>query len=158
MHRSRLLPSRVSCVLRNLYMFQRVYYLVCPILDILYLRTTSKLSNRHTQWCHKMECSYLSATSEGKICRIMVDQKLDGELDDFDITHYCKGNPNHCYFYRSYSVQRATNKQLELSRSKKIQVTFFDELSKRKLGDVEISVEPRGDPAAFSKLIKRRIR
>ena len=33
----------------------------------------------------------------------MLEQKLDGELDDFDVTHYCKGNPDYCFFFRSYN-------------------------------------------------------
>lgn len=50
-----------------------------------------------------MECSHLLNDPSQKICRQMIDQGLDGELDDFDVTHYCKGNPNYCFFFRFYS-------------------------------------------------------
>jgi hypothetical protein len=72
---------------------------VCPKVDILYLRTTPKLSNKNTKVI-KMECPYLFIDPGRKICRQMTEQGLDGELDDFDVTHYCKGNPNHCFFFR----------------------------------------------------------
>jgi len=48
-----------------------------------------------------MDCPYSSVTQNEKICRLMEVQGLDAELDDFDLTHYCKGNPNHCFFFRS---------------------------------------------------------
>ncbi|MDH5783062.1 MAG: hypothetical protein OEZ35_05295 [Candidatus Bathyarchaeota archaeon] len=50
-----------------------------------------------------MECPYLLIDPGRKICRQMTEQGLDGELDDFDVTHYCKGNPNHCFFFRFYN-------------------------------------------------------
>jgi hypothetical protein len=106
----------------------------------------------------KMKCPYLSDGSKEKICSLMIKQGLDGELDDFDITHYCKGNPNHCYFYRSYKVQKPTNEQLEDRKPEKIQVTFFDELSKLKLEEAEISVDPDDSYPLYLKLIKRGFR
>ncbi len=75
---------------------------VCPKVDILYLRTTRKLSNKNTKVI-KMECPYLLIDPSRKICRKMTEQGLDGELDNFDVTHYCKGNPNHCFFFRFYN-------------------------------------------------------
>ncbi|MFB0514952.1 MAG: hypothetical protein ACETVQ_05180 [Candidatus Bathyarchaeia archaeon] len=68
----------------------------------MYLRTTPKLSNKNTKVI-KMECPYLLIDPSRKICRQMTEQGLDGELDDFDVNHYCKGNPNYCFFFRFYN-------------------------------------------------------
>jgi hypothetical protein len=107
----------------------------------------------------KMECPYLSAASDEKICKLMTEQGLDGAIDDFDITHYCKGNPNHCYFYRLCNVQKPTiEEQLENSKPEKIQVVFFDELSKLKLGEAEISVDYDESHPLYFKLVKRGFR
>lgn len=106
----------------------------------------------------KMECPYLSVAPNGKICRLMVGQGLDGDLDDFDITHYCKGNPNHCYFYRSCSGQKTADKQREESAPRKIQVAFYDELSKLKLGEAKISVARDESHPLYLELIKRGFR
>lgn len=105
----------------------------------------------------KMECPYLSAAPKGKICWLMVEQRLDGELDDFDITHYCKGNPNYCYFYRSCSLQKTAAEQLEENKSEKMQVAFSDEPSKLKLGEAKISVDHEKSHLLL-KLIKRGFR
>jgi len=87
----------------EILIFSEVYNIVvCPKLDILYLRTTPKLSNKNAKVI-KMECPYLLIDPGRKICRQMTEQGLDGELDDFDVTHYCKGNPNHCFFFRFYN-------------------------------------------------------
>ena len=88
----------------------------------------------------------------------MIKEGLDGELDDFDITHYCKGNPNHCYFYRSCRVQKSTSEQIEDRKPEKIQVVFYDELSKLKLGETEISVDHDDCHPLYFKLIKRGFR
>ncbi len=103
----------------------------------------------------KMECPHLSPASNRRICRLMVEQGLDGELDDFDITHYCKGNPSHCYFYRTCSIQKPVIKQLEENKPEKIQVTFFDELTKPKLGEAEISVDQDESHPLLLKFIER---
>lgn len=77
---------------------------VCPKVDILYLRTTPKLSNKNTE-VEKMECPYILIDLGRKICSQMTEKGIDGELDDFDVTHYCRGNPNHCFFFRFYNNQ-----------------------------------------------------
>lgn len=105
-----------------------------------------------------MECPYLSVAPNRKICRPMVEQGLDGELDHFDITHYCEGNPNHCYFYRSCNAQESAAKLLEEGKPEKIQAAFFDELSKLKLGETEISVDHDESHPLHLKLIKRGFR
>ena len=105
-----------------------------------------------------MECHYLSVAPNGKICRLMIEQGLDGELDDFDLTHYCKENPNHCYFYRLCGAPKTAHEQHEENKPEKIQVTFYDELSKIKLGETEISVDPDESYPLHFKLIKRGFR
>jgi hypothetical protein len=30
----------------------------------------------------------------------MIEKGLDGKISDFDIQHFCNGNPVNCYFYR----------------------------------------------------------
>jgi len=45
-----------------------------------------------------MKCPYIS-NSPPK-CTRMIEEGLDGELSDFDIQHFCDGNPVNCYFYR----------------------------------------------------------
>jgi len=103
-----------------------------------------------------MECPYLSEGSDERVCNQMINQGLDGELDEFDIKHYCKGNPNHCYFYRTCEAQKTTNEQHVDSKPEKIQVVFYDELSKLKLGEAEIPVD--SDNPLHFKLAKRGFR
>jgi hypothetical protein len=31
----------------------------------------------------------------------MIEKGLDGNLSDFDVQHFCDGNPINCYFYRA---------------------------------------------------------
>lgn len=65
-----------------------------------------------------MKCPFLLADTKEKVCRQMLKQGLDGELDDFDIAHYCVGNPNHCFFYRFHSRRINAPRQLEVDESK----------------------------------------
>jgi len=37
---------------------------------------------------------------ESKTCRRMLEDGLDAEVADFDIEHYCRGNPTCCYYFR----------------------------------------------------------
>lgn len=60
-----------------------------------------------------MGCPYLQTDTDRKVCRQMVEQGLDGEIDDFDVIHYCRGNPNHCFFFRFYHRGTQTTAQLE---------------------------------------------
>jgi len=106
----------------------------------------------------KMECPYLWIASKGKICRLMVKQKRDGELDDFDITHYCRENPNHCYFYRSHSLQKTAAEQLEQNKLENMQVPFSDEPLKYELTEPKISVDHDESHPLLLKLIKKGFR
>jgi hypothetical protein len=54
----------------------------------------------------KTRCPYLLVESEKKTCRQMIEHGLDEELDDFDITHYCQGNPNYCFYFRFFSSHK----------------------------------------------------
>jgi hypothetical protein len=60
-----------------------------------------------------MKCPYLHVETNGKVCRQMVNQGLDGELEDFDLKHYCEGNPNHCFFFRFFYNQESVLEQPE---------------------------------------------
>ncbi|MDH5437699.1 MAG: hypothetical protein OEX76_02230 [Candidatus Bathyarchaeota archaeon] len=35
-----------------------------------------------------------------KTCAMMTKEGLNGNLSDFDIKHFCKGNPILCYYFR----------------------------------------------------------
>ncbi len=65
-----------------------------------------------------MKCPFLLADPKEKVCRQMLKQGLDGELEDFDIAHYCIGNPNHCFFYRFHSRHINPPRQPEGDESK----------------------------------------
>lgn len=60
-----------------------------------------------------MRCPYVFIDSGRRICRQMTEQGLDGTLDDFDITYYCEGNPNYCFFFRFRNKQTQVTEQLE---------------------------------------------
>ena len=45
-----------------------------------------------------MKCPYLRNSPPR--CTKMIEKGLDGKLTDFDIEHFCDGNPVRCYFYR----------------------------------------------------------
>lgn len=47
-----------------------------------------------------MQCPYLSAKEGKKTCERMLEFGMDGEVTDFDIEHFCEGNPVCCYFFR----------------------------------------------------------
>lgn len=47
-----------------------------------------------------MQCPYLSTNRGNKTCHRMLDLGMDGEVTDFDIEHFCEGNPVCCYFFR----------------------------------------------------------
>jgi hypothetical protein len=55
-----------------------------------------------------MRCPYLSSASS-KECVKMLEQNIDDELSDFDLKHFCDGNPVYCYYFRL--------PQLELKRT-----------------------------------------
>jgi len=105
-----------------------------------------------------MECPHLSVAPDNKICKLMTDQRLDGALDEFDITHYCKGNPNLCYFHRLYTVQKPANRQPEENQSEAIQVALKDQLLKPQLEEAEISPNRDESPLLYFELVRRGFR
>lgn len=46
-----------------------------------------------------MKCPYLSSGSK-KECVKMLSQDMVDELTDFDLAHFCDGNPVYCYYFR----------------------------------------------------------
>ena len=52
-----------------------------------------------------MKCPYLSEASK-KVCVKMLELKLKGDLTDFDIRHYCTGNPIFCYYFRLPQIDK----------------------------------------------------
>jgi len=71
-----------------------------------------------------MKCPYLSEASK-KICVKMLELKLKGELTDFDIRHYCTGNPIFCYYFRLPQIEKEMEK-------KKLRTIFEGEISQSK--------------------------
>jgi hypothetical protein len=57
--------------------------------------------NRKTR---KMQCPYLE-TNPKRTCRKMLEAEVDEAISDFDLTHYCEGNPICCYYYRLSTTQ-----------------------------------------------------
>jgi len=48
-----------------------------------------------------MQCPHLFVNDNVRICKRMVEEGIDGKVSDFDVQHYCQGNPVHCYYYRA---------------------------------------------------------
>lgn len=53
-----------------------------------------------------MKCPYLSSASKKK-CVKMLAENIDEELSDFDLKHFCDGNPVYCYYFRLHALQAA---------------------------------------------------
>ena len=83
-------------------------------MDILYMRETEKLFNRNTEKegikmeqpvqkqrkdTRHVKCPYFRK-SPNKICVRMAEKGLDDSLSNFDIKHFCNGNPINCFFFR----------------------------------------------------------
>jgi hypothetical protein len=47
-----------------------------------------------------MQCLYLSINEGTRSCQRMLDLGMAAEVTDFDIEHFCEGNPVCCYFFR----------------------------------------------------------
>jgi hypothetical protein len=54
-----------------------------------------------------MECPHLFVKDEVKICKRMVEMGVDAHVTDFDVQHYCHGNPINCYYFRTSEKQSA---------------------------------------------------
>jgi hypothetical protein len=63
-----------------------------------------------------MKCPYLSSASK-KECVKMLAENLGGELSEFDLKHFCDGNPIYCYYFRvpqTHSGTRLQRTEVEL--------------------------------------------
>ncbi len=52
----------------------------------------------------KMRCPYLSNATE-KVCVKMLEAQISEALNDFDLKHFCDGNPIYCYYFRLPQLQ-----------------------------------------------------
>ena len=61
-----------------------------------------------------MKCPYLSSGSK-KECVKMLSQDMVDTLTDFDLKHFCDGNPIYCYYFRlpPTKMKRQTMKPLK---------------------------------------------
>jgi len=83
----------------------------------LYTRETEKLFNKNTvaeegtrvektvqEQKQRKDVGYVKCPhfrSPNKICARMAEKGLDAKLSDFDIQHFCNGNPINCFFFRT---------------------------------------------------------
>lgn len=67
-----------------------------------------------------MKCPYLSTASK-KVCVKMLENQLKDEITDFDIKHFCDGNPIYCYYFRLPAIE-ATAKEKETLTEKMPQI------------------------------------
>jgi len=74
-----------------------------------------------------MKCPYLSEASK-KICVKMLELKLKGDLTDFDIRHYCTGNPIFCYYFRLPQIE----KEMKENEKKTLKEIFREEILRPK--------------------------
>jgi hypothetical protein len=61
-----------------------------------------------------MECPCLSECKGKKVCMEMLEKGIDDEVSDFDLEHYCQGNPVNCYFFRMLKREEADQPQKKL--------------------------------------------
>jgi hypothetical protein len=57
-------------------------------------KKTVQHKNRKTR---KMQCPYLE-TNPKRTCKKMLEAEVDEAISDFDLAHYCEGNPICCYY------------------------------------------------------------
>jgi len=74
-----------------------------------------------------MKCPYLSEASK-KVCVKMLELKLKGDLTDFDIRHYCTGNPIFCYYFRLPQIE----KEMKENEKKTLKEIFREEILRPK--------------------------
>ena|GEM_PF-2094867 len=56
-----------------------------------------------------VKCPYFRQ-SPNKICVRMAEKGLDARLSNFDIQHFCNGNPINCFFFRLSPSEREDEK------------------------------------------------
>jgi len=67
-----------------------------------------------------MTCPHIVIKAGKKVCKRMIEDGLNGAVSDFDVNHYCKGNPIHCYYFRTAPKQKLLD--WRASRRKKVEV------------------------------------
>lgn len=82
-----------------------------------------------------MKCPYLSEASK-KVCVKMLELKLKGDLTDFDIRHYCTGNPIFCYYFRLPQIE----KEMKENEKKTLKEIFREEILRPK-PEIRVSSE-----------------
>ena len=68
------------------------------------MRKVSIMLHQKAKNTKGVKCPYLS-NSPKRICLKMVEAGLDARVSQFDVKHFCMGNPNNCYYFR-FSSQR----------------------------------------------------
>jgi len=68
-----------------------------------------------------MKCPYLSVDEGKNICIRMEEEGKVGEVSDFDVLHYCNGNPVNCYYFRN---SKNTTVQSEKTLKQKLSQIF----------------------------------
>lgn len=63
-----------------------------------------------------MRCPYLSDATK-KVCVKMLEAQISGDLNDFDLRHFCDGNPIYCYYFRLPQLQNQTRPERKISPS-----------------------------------------
>ena len=63
-----------------------------------------------------MQCPYLSNSSKN-VCIKMLETNMNGDLTDFDLKHFCNGDPVYCYYYR-FSIIQDTTENLTIEHEK----------------------------------------
>jgi hypothetical protein len=43
----------------------------------------------------------------------MLEANISGDLSDFDVKHFCDGDPNHCYYFRLTQLQKTKENPTE---------------------------------------------
>jgi hypothetical protein len=69
-----------------------------------------QLSNKSTGR-PKMQCPHLKFDQRKKICMRMLEEGLIEEVTEFDLKHYCRGDPTCCYYFRTSPQGRMTNRK-----------------------------------------------
>jgi len=84
-------------VFSNIYRERSVYYM----LRMSEIRHIVQPLNRSTSPVTLMQCPSLLIKDNVRICKRMTEEGMDGNVSDFDVQHYCNGNPVNCYYFRN---------------------------------------------------------
>jgi hypothetical protein len=91
-----------------------------------------------------MRCPYLSSATK-KVCVKMLEAQVSGDLSDFDIKHFCDGNPIYCYYFRLPQLEKATENPIE--PEEKILPSLISNAAKKPLTPIkELLLKPDENP------------